>query len=118
MVFAGESLQRVLLKQSDSVSVFDKWGFHRGSVSPSTAAALALKENSVGIGRKNRIYDIQPSETRPKQDQELLGPNPTARRITPVTKNLTQHGAKEWRPRPDNAQTGTFGTDRTIHFRE
>jgi len=118
MVFTGEALRRILLKQERSVSIFDKRGRFEGSVPPSVAVELARKGKLFGIGRANLIYDLQPDETRPKQDLELLEPSPASRPIPPVKKNHTPRGAKEWQPRPDNARSGSFGTVRTLHFRQ
>jgi hypothetical protein len=117
MTFSGEALRRALLKQSNRVSVFDWRGSFRGSVQASDAAELAALYGLVGIGRPNRIYDIQPSEMRPRLDRELLGRNPAARRPAPITKNITPAGDPQWKPRLDKARTGSFGASQTIHFR-
>ena len=51
MVFTGEALRRILLKQERSVSIFDKRGRFEGSVPPSVAVELARKGKLFGIGR-------------------------------------------------------------------
>jgi len=119
MVFSGETLWRILSKQSRLVSMFDERGLYRGSVPPLVAADLAARYGLVGIGRANRIYDMQPNATRARLNQELLR-NPAARLRAPVTKNArfdTEPGAGKWKPQFDRAKSGSFGNPHTIHFR-
>lgn len=120
MIFEGDTLQQILGKQGHPVSIFDGHGVYRGGVRPCEGAELAAEYGLVGIGRRNRIYNLQPGAHRPRlnPDPERCGRNPTALRMpVPVTKNVTAPGALGWKGRPDKAQTGTFGDQRTIFRR-
>lgn len=120
MKFTGDKLRQILERQTEPVQVKD-WSGELQYRQPRLVIAVMRHQDYYGIGNKRRIRFIC-AERREEQVVSWgrdLDWSPPKGAIRPsIERNRTSKGAKKWKPRPDNSQTGTAGSVIRIQIRE
>jgi hypothetical protein len=113
MIFEGEQLQDILMRQSEPVQIRDRFGHTEIEYQRASAAIGILQRGKyIGTGNKKRIWFLQAESS---EDQvtpwgaqlDFRPPKGACAKI--VDKNRTSLGAKKWKPRPDRIGTGRVG---------
>ncbi|WP_321473016.1 hypothetical protein [uncultured Paludibaculum sp.] len=127
MRLQGSQLTEILRNQGPAVTMIDEDGRPHSNLSPRHVADLIDGGDYWGFGKHGVIERVRPAGLK-------LSPFATNRTFEPhgrkfissamggfpqlpvVQKNPQARGAAKWAPQPANARTGSFGTQRTLHF--